>query len=273
MAKKETLGILGLGRIGKCLALGAMESDAFDPKNLFFTTAHEESAKAAQKELGCSLCKSNEELIEKSDLIVIAVKPQSVAGVLKALPKKILSDKTFVSVAASVSTKELEALLPSGSAVLRAMPNTPVFVKAGITALCRGTAVQERDWMRCERLFSPLGELVEADEKSMDAITGLSGCGPAYIFLILEALTEAGIKVGLPRDLASKLAVQTVLGSAQMLKQTGKHPAALRDEVTTPAGCTIEGLMELEEGKVRVALIKAVVQATKRAKELSQNRS
>ena len=132
------------------------------------------------------------------------------------------------------------------------MPNTPAFVREGITAICMGKYAIEKHWGFAHSLFSPLGRIVRVDEKHMDAVTGLSGCGPAYIYVILESLTDAGIKVGLPRELATELTCQTVLGSAKMLQQTGRHPASLKDEVTTPAGCTIDGLMELEEGKLRV---------------------
>src|SRR5690606_13569208 len=142
-----------------------------------------------------------------------------------------------------------------------------------ITAACLGTTTSGRDWERTQRLFLPVGRIVRVDEKHMDAVTGLSGCGPAYIYMILESLTDAGIKVGLSRELATGLSGQTVLGAAKMLLETGRHPAALKDEVTTPAGCTIDGLLALEEGKLRMTLINAVVQATERAKALARAKS
>jgi len=152
--------------------------------------------------------------------------------------------------------------------VVRTMPNTPAIVGCGMTAICKGKFVHEKHLESASRLFASVGRTVVVDEKHMDAITGLSASGPAYIYIILEALAEGGVKVGLPRDLATLLAAQTTLGAAKVALETGHHPALLKDEVTTPAGCTIDGIMELEEGKLRVTLIKAVVKAAQRAREL-----
>lgn len=202
--------------------------------------------------------------------IVLAVKPQNISEVLSDLEGKINKEQTVISIAASISTSKIEQGLGE-AAVIRAMPNTPAFVREAMTALSLGRHATDRDWERAVTLFSPIGQIAQVDERHMDAVTGLSGCGPAYVFVILESLTDAGIKVGLPRDLATRLAAQTVLGAAKMLLITGHHPASLKDEVTTPAGCTIDGLLELEEGKLRVTLMKAVVRATERAKSLAQN--
>jgi pyrroline-5-carboxylate reductase len=154
-------------------------------------------------------------------------------------------------------------------AVIRAMPNTPAALGAGATALCRGRFVSKEQMELAERIFETVGRTVTVEEKLMDAVTGLSASGPAYIYIIIEALAEAGVKVGLPRDTATLLAAQTVFGSAKMVLETGYHPALLKDTVTTPAGCTIDGVMALEEGGVRVALIKAVMRATERSKQLA----
>jgi pyrroline-5-carboxylate reductase len=264
------MGIIGLGRMGRCMVQGLIDSHELDKKNIFFTTKHEESAKKVEAELGIRSCPSNIALVEACEVIVIAVKPQNLGEVLGELAGKMGEGKTIISIVASISTSQIEKALGKKVAVLRGMPNTPAFVGEGMTALCLGKEATERDWEKAAMLFKPLGKLVRVDEKHMNAVTGLSGCGPAYVYVILESLTDAGIKVGLPRDLASQLASQTVLGAAKMLQETGRHPAALKDEVTTPAGCTIDGLMELEEGKLRVTLIKAVVQATKRAQRLAK---
>ncbi len=266
------IGIIGLGRMGRCLVQGLLESSTVKKSEIFFTTKHEESAARTKEELGIEPCGSNKQLVEKCDVIVLAVKPQNVGEVTSEISGcfKSESNRTLVSIVASISTAQLEKHLGKGARVLRAMPNTPAFVRAGITAVCLGSAATEKDWERAALLFNPVGRLIRVDERHMDAVTGLSGCGPAYIYVVLESLTDGGIKVGLPRDLATQLAAQTVLGAAKMLLETGKHPAYLKDEVTTPAGCTIDGLMELEEGKLRVTLIKAVVQATKRAIKLAK---
>jgi pyrroline-5-carboxylate reductase len=213
---------------------------------------------------------SNSALMKRSEIIVLAVKPQGLKSVLEEIAPLVKKEHTLISIVASVPTSQVEKILGKSASVLRAMPNTPAFVQEGITAISPGQRVSERDWQRAESVFRTVGRLVRVDESQMNGVTGLSGCGPAYVYMILEALTEAGIKVGIPRDLSSQLAAQTVLGSAKMLLETGRHPAALKDEVTTPAGCTIDGLMELEEGKLRVTLIKAVVGATKRARLLAR---
>jgi pyrroline-5-carboxylate reductase len=266
--RMKSMGIIGLGRMGHCMVRRLIDSGEIDKKNIFFTTKHVETATKAESELGIRSCENNLALVAQSDVVVIAVKPQSLGEVLGDLAGKIGEGKTVVSIVASITTTQIEKALGKNVAVIRAMPNTPAFVGEAMTALCLGKEAGDRDWERASMLFRPLGKLVRVDERHMNAVTGLSGCGPAYVYVILESLTDAGIKVGLPRELASQLASQTVLGAAKMLQETGRHPAALKDEVTTPAGCTIDGLMELEEGKLRVTLIKAVVQATKRAQRL-----
>jgi len=264
----KNIGIIGLGRMGRCLIQGLRES--FAREQLFFTTKHTETSSLVEKELSIQKAQNNRALVEKCETIVLAVKPQNMAEVLDEIGEGERRGKTFISIVASVSTSQIEKKLGKGTAIVRAMPNTPAFVREAITALCLGGSTSEKDWERAVSIFKPLGKIVRVDERHMDAVTGLSGCGPAYIYVILESLTDGGIKVGLPRELATTLASQTVLGAAKMLMETGRHPAYLKDEVTTPAGCTIDGLMELEEGKLRVTLIKAVVQATRRAKKLSK---
>lgn len=268
--ENRAIGIIGLGRMGRCLVKGLQSHPGAGNDNLRFTTHHEHTTRAVEKELGVSPCKSNRELVETCSTIVIAVKPQNMGEVLKEIGSCSVQGKTFISIAASVTTDMISDRLKRGAHIVRAMPNTPAFVGFGITAACPGTHCGEVDWERVKQVFEPVGKLVRVDEKHMDAVTGLSGCGPAYIYVVLESLTDAGIKVGLPRDLASSLAAHTLQGAARMLLDTQKHPAALKDEVTTPAGCTIDGLLELEEGKLRVTLIKAVVRATERAQALAK---
>jgi pyrroline-5-carboxylate reductase len=176
----------------------------------------------------------------------------------------------IISFAASVKTSAIEAFVGLPIAVVRAMPNTPAALGAGITALCRGNYVSDEQLELASRIFSTVGRTVFVEEKHMDAVTGLSGSGPAYVYIIIEALAEAGVKVGLPRDVATLLAAQTVYGSSKMVLDTGYHPALLKDAVTTPAGCTIDGILELEKGGLRVTLIQAVISATERAHQLAK---
>lgn len=266
--KFSKVGVIGLGTMGRCLVQGLIDSSTVAGKDIFFTTKHGEASAQAGRELGLSPVASNQELVKNCPLIVLAVKPQNMPEVLADIRKAVTSKHTIVSIVASVPTEQIEAGLPKGVAVIRAMPNTPALVREGMTAICLGSSAEAAQAELAKMLFTPLGKVVQLDEKHMDAVTGLSGCGPAYVYVVLESLTDAGIKVGLSREVSQQLACQTVLGAARMLMVTGRHPAALKDEVTTPAGCTIDGLLELEEGKLRVTLIKAVVQATKRAKSL-----
>ena len=203
-----------------------------------------------------------------ADIVLIAVKPLLVAEVAQAI-RGVLGPKTLViSVAASVPTSLLEQKLPKGVPVIRAMPNTPCAIGCGMTGLAKGSHATAAHMEMARALFESAGRVAVVDEKLMDAVTGLSASGTAFIYVILESLAEAGVKTGLSREIATLLAAQTMAGAAQMVLQTGDHPALLKDGVTTPAGCTIDGLLELEDGKVRVTLIKAVVKATERAHEL-----
>ncbi len=263
------LGIIGLGKMGRCLVQGLLESKTLDREQILFTTKHEETSEKVVNDLKIRQCKNNGMLVNESNTILLAVKPQNIEEVLSEIGGKI-NGKTLISIVASYSTARLESKVGEVP-IIRAMPNTPALVREAMTAMCLGRYATDRDWDTAATLFTPVGQIARVDEKHMDAVTGLSGCGPAYIYVILESLTDAGIKVGLPRDLATKLAAQTVLGAARMLLNTGHHPASLKDEVTTPAGCTIDGLLELEEGKLRITLMKAVLKATERAKSLSQN--
>lgn len=269
MASKLGVGIIGLGTMGQCIVAGLVDATKAQKESIGFTTREPGSAEKTANELGLVRCASNLELVQRCETVLLAVKPQNLPTVLEEIRPAIHPSQTIVSIVASSTTFAIETVLGKDARVIRAMPNTPAVVRAGVTALCAGSSAQAVDWDRAESIFEPLGMVVRVEEKHMNAVTGLSGCGPAYIYVVLESLTDAGIKVGLPRDLATTLASQTVLGAAKMLIETGRHPASLKDDVTTPAGCTIDGLMELEEGKLRVTLVKAVVQATRRAAQLS----
>jgi pyrroline-5-carboxylate reductase len=196
------------------------------------------------------------------------VKPQALAQVLEEIAHALAPGALVISIAASTTVGFIQEKLGKDVAVIRAMPNTPAMVGAAMTALCAGAAARPEHLETAKRLFESVGRVVVVDEKHMDAITALSASGPAFVFVILESLAEAGVKVGLPREMATTLAAQTLFGSAKLALETGHHPALLKDAVTTPAGCTIEGLMELERGGLRVTLMSAVVKTAKRAKEL-----
>jgi pyrroline-5-carboxylate reductase len=203
------------------------------------------------------------------DVVILAVKPQQAEIVLNDIKQSISSDKLIVSIMAGVRAASIEEALGSATRVVRVMPNTPALVGAGATAICAGTMATATDLDLVDAIFARTGLVVRVDEKQMDAVTGLSGSGPAYVFTFIEALSDAGVKNGLPRDVSAKLALQTVLGAARMLAETGEHPAQLREKVTSPGGTTIAGLHVLESGCFRGTIMDAVDAASQRSKELA----
>ena len=265
---EKKLAVLGAGKLGGILLRAYLKQDLFSPKRVTATVAHTEKAAALTKELGVVVKTDNREAVQDTDIVLVCVKPKVVGGVLKEIAPE-LSEKTLViSVAASVPTNYIEEHLNKKVPVVRVMPNTPSAVGCGMTGICRGAHASAEHLETARTMFDAVGRTVVVDEKNMDAVTGLSASGPAFAYIILESLAEAGVKVGLPRDVATLLAAQTMKGAASVVLETGDHPALLKDAVTTPAGCTIDGILELEEGKLRVTLIKAVVKATSRAGEL-----
>ena len=264
----KKLAVLGSGKLGGILLRAYLKQGLFDPKRVTATVKHAEKAQALAKELGVSVTTDNRKAVHQTDIVLLAVKPQVVSEVLKEIAPE-LSEKTLViSVAASVPTSYIEQHAGAKVPVIRSMPNTPCRVDCGMTGICRGSHATIDHLEVAQAMFDAVGRTVVVDEKNMDAVTGLSASGPAFVYIILESLAEAGVKVGLPRDVATLLASQTMKGAASVVLETGDHPALLKDAVTTPAGCTIDGILELEEGKLRVTLIKAVVKATHRAGEL-----
>jgi len=266
---KSRIAVLGAGKMGGILVKALIEKHQLTPDRVRATVAHESRAKELSRKLGVKVTTDNVVAVDGADVILVCVKPQVVQELSEQIADKITAKQLVISVAASVHTSQIEAALGGGVPVVRAMPNTPSVVGQGMTALCKGQYAKTEHVEAAAALFNAVGRTVVVDEKHMDAVTGLSASGPAYIYIILESLAEAGVKVGLPRDIATLLAAQTTLGAATVVLETGDHPALLKDAVTTPAGCTIDGIMELEEGKLRVTLIKAVVKAAQRAKELA----
>jgi pyrroline-5-carboxylate reductase len=265
------VALLGAGKMGGILLQAFLKNNLFHPENIHATVQHSERAQSLSQQWGISVGTDNLAAVRQSDLILLGVKPQTVPEVVAQIRPALTPKKTIISFAASVKTSAIEKAAGIDLAVIRAMPNTPSLLGCGATALCRGKYVSSEQLALAERVFSSVGRTVTVDEKHMDAVTALSASGPAYIYIILESLAEGGVKVGLPRDIATLLAAQTALGAATMVLETGSHPALLKDAVTTPAGCTIDGILELEDGGLRVTLIKAVMRAAQRAKELASS--
>ena len=254
--------------MGGILLNAFLQQGLTDKRGVRGTVLYQELADELSGSYGIPIGIDNRAVAEWADIILFCVKPKTVAKVVKEIAPVVTPEKLIISVAASVHTRDYEQDLPEGIPVVRAMPNTPCSVNCGMIALCRGTAAREEHMKTAVEMFNLVGKTVVLEEELFDAVTGLSASGPAYIYIILESLAEAGVKVGLPRDVSTLLAAQTVHGASKVVLETGSHPALLKDAVTTPAGCTIDGILELEEGKLRVTLIKAVVKAVQRASEL-----
>lgn len=264
----KRLAVLGAGKMGGILLRAFLNQKLVSSSHVAATAGHADRAEALGKELGIRTCTDNRAAVRGADIVLLAVKPAQVAEVLREIRGEITPATLVVSIAASVPTKFIEQQLVDGVPVVRAMPNTPCAVGCGMTGLSRGSHAGEAHLELAKAMFEAVGRAVVLDEKHMDAVTALSASGAAFVYIMLESLAEGGVKVGLPRDVATLLAAQTMQGAARTVLETGDHPALLKDGVTTPAGCTIDGILELEDGKVRVTLIKAVVKATERAKEL-----
>jgi len=264
----KKLAVLGTGKLGGILLRAYLKQGLFGAKRVTATVKHAEKASALAKELGVSVTTENRKAVKGADIVLLGVKPQVVGDVLKEIAPELGEKTLVISVAASVPTSYIEQHLGGSVPVVRVMPNTCSTVGCGMAGICRGANATAEHVEMAKAMFDAVGRTVVVDEKNMDAVTGLSASGPAFAYIILESLAEAGVKVGLPRDVATLLAAQTMKGAASVVLETGDHPALLKDAVTTPAGCTIDGILELEEGKLRVTLIKAVVKATQRAGEL-----
>jgi len=265
-----SVAILGAGKMGGILLQGFLKNNLVAADQIFATVQHPDRALALSAQFGVEVTTDNLQAAMQADVILLGVKPLQVPALVEQIRPALNGSKTLLSFAASVKTRSIEDAAGCELAVIRAMPNTPAMIGAGVTALCGGRFVSEQQMGVAQRIFQTVGRTVVVDEKHMDAVTGLSGSGPAFLYIIIEALAEAGVNVGLPRDVATLLAAQTTYGAARMVLETGYHPALLKDQVTTPAGCTVDGILELEKGGLRVTLIKAVKRATQRAKELAQ---
>lgn len=266
----EKLGFVGGGNMAAALIKGMVASKVVPPEGVIVSDVKAERLAMLHEKHGVRTTTDNHALVREVDVVVLAVKPQVIDKVLEAFGKEIRKDQLVISVAAGVPISALEARLPEGTRVVRTMPNTPATVDAGATAIAAGTHATEADLDVARALFEAVGRVVTLDESLLDAVTGLSGSGPAYVMLMIEALADGGVKVGLHRDTALLLAAQTVFGSAKLLLETGEHPGRLKDMVTSPGGTAIAGLHTLESGGLRRTLIDAVEAATTRAAQLGE---
>lgn len=266
--RNRRIAVIGAGKMGETLIRGLLSSGSVSPSDIVATAAHEERIARLSQELDVATTLDNAEAVSSAELVLLCVKPQTAESVLADVRGTLGPEQMLISILASVTTGYIERRLHGEIPVVRAMPNTPSLIGAGMTVLCAGRWAGEEQLAVAESLFAPLGRTLALDERHMDAVTGLSASGPAFIYIVIEALAEGGVKVGLPRKVATELAAQTCLGAARMVIDTGSHPALLKDEVTTPAGCTIDGILKLEEGGLRVTLIKAIVEAEARAAQL-----
>lgn len=270
----KKISILGVGTLGTALITGLIKSGTFKAEQIRGTTSHPETAAGIQNQLkkqigqAVSIGTDNIAAVQDADIVVLAVKPQNMKSLLKNIDPVLDKKQLLISAAAGVPLEYLENHLSKQIPLIRAMPNMCIASCAGMTGLAAGRWVNDSDKETAQSIFKSVGEAVFLDEKLFNALTALSASGPAYLYVVVESLAEAGVKLGMPREVATLLAAQSMLGAAKMLLETGQHPALLKDAVTTPAGCTIDGLMELEEGKLRVTLIKAVVKAAERAYDL-----
>ena len=260
---RDTLAVIGFGTMGQAIGGALVETGVYAPERIVAVNKGRGSGKERAEALGIHWAAKAAEAAKQADVLILCVKPKELDHLLADLNAAGALDHhpLVISIAAGTRLAFLEARVPAGTPVVRAMPNTPCAIRRGMTVLVRGQFAGDEHAQLARRLFEPLGRVMELDEHYMDAVTGLAASGPAFMFIILEALAEGGVQCGLPRVVALELAAQMTLGAASMVLETGKHPAALKDEVTTPAGCTIAGLLALEDGRIRSVLARAVEKA------------
>lgn len=263
------IGFLGGGAMAGAIIGGLAASGAVASGNLYVSDVNSERLEHLKSTLNINTLSNNKELVLVSDIVVLAVKPFMVLPVVRELAEYFRTGQTIISIAAGVSTGVLENTFGRDAAVIRVMPNTPALVGEAASAVSAGSTAGKHDLDRALAIFNAVGRAVEVPESLMDAVTGLSGSGPAYMFVIMEALADAGVRMGLPRDVASVLGAQTMLGAARMFLESGRHPGQLKDMVTTPGGTTIEALFSLERDGIRGAMMRAVEAAVLKSREIS----
>ena len=274
MLKNKKIGFIGGGNMAEAMIKGLLSASFIEAKNVFVSEPSEAKRDTLHAEYKIKVSADNRELVKKCDIIILAVKPQIVQKVLRDIASLVGRDKLVISIAAGVPISIMDDVLRGGKnkkfSIVRTMPNTPALVQEGVTAIASGEHVRKIDVKIAHRIFEAVGRTVDVEEDQLDAVTGLSGSGPAYIFMMIEALSDAGVKMGLSREVANTLTIQTVLGSAKLARESGKHPGELKDMVTSPAGTTISGLHALEEGSFHTTLMNAVEDATLRSRELGK---
>ncbi len=270
MATQLKIGFLGAGKMATALAKGLLHARIITAKQLHAADPYAAAQKQFAAETGAKTVAANLAVAKAANVLILATKPDQVAAALAEISGAFTKNHLLISIAAGVTIAKLESSLPAGARVIRVMPNTPALVGAGAAGFALGKSASDADAELAKKLLSAVGIALQVKESLIDAVTGLSGSGPAYVYQFIEALSDGGVAAGLPRDIATKLAAQTVLGGAKMVLETGIHPGALKDQVTSPGGTTIEGIHELEKGKLRATVISAVRAATDKSKKLGQ---
>jgi pyrroline-5-carboxylate reductase len=266
----RTVGFIGAGNMGEALIKGLVAASLVPAKAILASDVRLDHLRALEQRYGIQLVEDNAELVRRVDVVILAVKPQIMAAVLAHVAPAVSRQKLLISIAAGVSTKSLRAGLGQDARLIRVMPNTPALVLEGVTAVARSEGLEPGDLETAAEIFGAVGRVVTLGEELMDAVTGLSGSGPAYVAIVIEALADGGVNMGLDRATALTLATQTVLGTARLARETGLHPGALKDMVSSPGGTTIAGVAALEENGARHAFIEAVKRATLRSRELGR---
>ena len=267
---KERIGFIGGGKMAEALAKGIINASLSSVDKIIASDVDKKRCQILEKDTGIKTTQENKKITSESDIIILAVKPNIIGSILKELKNDITPRHLVVSIAAGIPLDFIESALNKGCRVVRVMPNTPCLVGETAAGYALGKAATRDDGKLVGEILNAVGKSYLLEEKHLDAVTGLSGSGPAFVYTVIEALSDGGVKMGLPRDISTKLAAQTVLGSAKMVLETGMHPGELRDFVTSPGGTTIEGLHALEKGNIRNALIDAVETATKKSKKLGR---
>jgi len=265
----KKIGFIGAGKMANAFIEGLLKAKVIDKNALSVSDVSEERIKFFNS-LGINTFSDNKKLYNNSDIIILSVKPNIIEKVVNDLISIVNKNKLIISIAAGVTIETIEKILDKGIPIARVMPNTPALVGAAMSAYSINKYVKEKEKDTIEMILKSIGEVIYIDEKYLDAVTGLSGSGPAYVFMVINSLAEGGVKMGLSKKVALKLAAQTVLGSAKLVLETGKHPEELLDMVTSPGGTTIAGITTLEKKGIRAAFIEAVEEATKRSKELKE---
>ncbi len=265
------VSFLGAGNMAEAVIKGALSAKIFKAKNILAADVSRDRLNYLRATYGIRTSMNNKEALKHGSVVILGVKPLTMDHLLKEVAGQAKSGHLFISVAAGITIARIRAILGKGARVIRVMPNTPALIREGATAIAPGKGVTKADIALALKLFNSIGRAVLLEEKMMDAVTGLSGSGPAFVFVMIEAMADGGVKMGLPRDVSLFLAAQTVLGSARMVLETKEHPGKLKDFVASPGGTTIAGLHRLEEGRIRAALIAAVEGATRRSEELGRS--